>query len=259
MRELDDKIKKCAEWMLGKGFSVIPISRESKKPAVKWSELVDTPLSSWNYPDCNIGLITGRELICVDCDSVDSYVGWLKHMPPTPLRIRSVRGMHFLYRAPDVEIKSDAHIEHEAGFKYDVKGRRSYCMLPPSMRKGFQYQVVICSGNIEGRWMSPESLPYFNPDWRPERERVDRNYDSEKRIGDVVAYINQIEAVAGQGGDKATYRVCCRLAESGLSQLEAYSALQQWNMSKASPPWEEWELRRKLSSAFEEVSNTAAV
>lgn len=56
-------------------------------------------------------------------------------------------------------------------------------------------------------------------------------------------------AVAGQHGDVATFRVCCRLVRGfALDDDDALSVLADWNRS-CIPPWSEAELRAKLRSA----------
>ena len=57
-------------------------------------------------------------------------------------------------------------------------------------------------------------------------------------------------AVAGDGGDAATFRVCCRLVRGfALGEEEALSVLADWN-SACVPPWSEEELRAKLKGAW---------
>lgn len=56
-------------------------------------------------------------------------------------------------------------------------------------------------------------------------------------------------AVAGNGGDAATFRVCCRLVRGfALEDEDALSVLADWN-SACIPPWSEEELRAKLRGA----------
>jgi hypothetical protein len=56
-------------------------------------------------------------------------------------------------------------------------------------------------------------------------------------------------AVAGNGGDAATFRVCCRLVRGfALEDEDALSVLADWN-SGCVPPWSEEELRDKLKGA----------
>lgn len=56
-------------------------------------------------------------------------------------------------------------------------------------------------------------------------------------------------AVAGSGGDAATFRVCCRLVRGfALQDDDALSILADWN-SGCVPPWSEDDLRAKMKAA----------
>ena len=56
-------------------------------------------------------------------------------------------------------------------------------------------------------------------------------------------------AVAGNQGDAATFRVCCRLVRGfALSDGDALEALREWNAA-CSPPWSDDDLRAKLAGA----------
>ncbi len=56
-------------------------------------------------------------------------------------------------------------------------------------------------------------------------------------------------AVAGNGGDAATFCVCCRLVRGfALEDEDALGVLAEWN-SACVPPWSEEELRAKLKGA----------
>lgn len=56
-------------------------------------------------------------------------------------------------------------------------------------------------------------------------------------------------AVAGNHGDAATFRACCRLVRGfALGDEEALEVLTDWNRA-CTPPWSEKDLRRKLTSA----------
>ena len=82
---------------------------------------------------------------------------------------------------------------------------------------------------------SPPPRPYGRPDDVRERARK---------------YLAAIPpAVAGNGGDAATFRVCCRLVRGfALHDEEALSVLEEWN-NGCVPPWSEEELRAKLRGA----------
>src|SRR6056297_3427579 len=95
-QELQNRLTASAQYLLKNGISVMPIDMTSKKPAIEWKALIDKPMQpeQWTYTGCNVGLITGMTsgYVVVDCDSEESYTGWLRNMPATRLRIRTKRG-----------------------------------------------------------------------------------------------------------------------------------------------------------------------
>jgi hypothetical protein len=248
---LQERIDVVGTYMLKVGQSVIPIG-DNKTPAVPWTDYMEKPMEYWDYPGSNIGIVTGAVsgVVVVDCDTDAGVMGWIKEMLPTPLRVKTRRGMHFYYQHPGTYIKSDSHIKHANGWEYDVKGDKSYAMLPPSFAKGHQYQIVPCEGNDLGRWVKPDKLPTFRSEWRPERAKPVWDCDSPK-IKDGLAYIKKIFALEGSGGDKETYRAACCLKDAGMDQAQALAALVEWNETNATPPWSIRDLLRKIQCAFE--------
>lgn len=251
---LQERINKAAVYCLTqRGFSVIPISTETKKPTLKWGVYIEgcmAPHEWQNHGGCNLGIVTGEisGVVVVDCDSLRSYQGWLETKKPTPMRVKTKRGMHFYYRHPGQYVKSDSHIKDSSGFDYDVKGDRSYVMFPPSLRSGHQYQIVPCEGNTAATVIAADQLPEFEMEWRPERAPSAEYNDS--GITNGLAYIMKIEAVEGQGGDKNTFRAAAVLKDSGLSESEALAALCEWNQTNARPPWSVRDLLRKIRCAY---------
>lgn len=263
--DLQKRITTVAHYLLSAGQSVIPIAdshdtpeQQRKRPAIKWACYCDTPMTveQWQFDGCNLGLVTGEVsgVVVVDCDSDQSVIGWLSSKPLTPLRVRTRRGMHFYYRHPGEYVKSASGLKDAAGFDYDIKGDRSYVLSPPSMRGGHQYQVVACTGNVIGRWITPDKLPTFDAAWRPETVRDTTWDDRNPEIRDGLAYVRQIYAKEGEGGDKATYRAAVRLVQSGLTESAALAALMEWNETNAEPPWRPRDLLRKVQAAITEVA-----
>lgn len=245
-----EAVDKAARWCLSRGISVIPIDPGTKRPTVEWKGLQNSCLESWDFGDCNMAILTGEynRIVVVDCDSLESYKGWLANRPMTPLRTRTHRGMHFFYRHPGQYVKSGTHFEAKEGFKYDIKGDRSYVLAPPSIRDCHQYQFCICKGNIAGRWIDPGKLPVFDMAWRPETQSID-TWDS-GHIKDIKAYISTIHALEGQGGDKATFRVARKICDSGVDKAEAMALMFEWNQTNAHPEWSPRDLYRKLDIAY---------
>ena len=261
MDGLQERLNTVAAYYLSIGLSIVPIGND-KKPVIQWGEYMEKPLQNWKYPGCNIALLTGQfnGLVVADCDSEESYIGWLKTKTPTPLRVKTKRGMQFYYRHPGQYIKSDSHIKDPSGFSYDVKGDKSYVVAPPSFRAGHQYQFMVCSSNIRGKLIPFSELPVFNPEWRPERSASSKvslgaySNSQTSSIRDGLAYIDRIRPVTvkqgGSGRDKDVYRAACKLVESGMSQAEVGMHMNQWNTTHVTPPIPRTELLHKINRAF---------
>jgi len=71
-----------------------------------------------------------------------------------------------------------------------------------------------------------------------------------KRLAAARAYLNKLEpAICGSGGDKHTFIAALNLVgKFGLFEADALIVLQEWNQ-RCVPPWTEFELLHKLSSA----------
>ena len=252
--ELQLRINASAAGYLSRNLSIIPIG-SGKKPAIRWAEYIDKILPKWDFPRCNIALLTGyfNKLVVVDCDSEESYIGWLNTKPKTPLRVRTKRGMQFYYQHPGRYVKSGAHLKDVSGFEYDVKGDRSYVLAPPSLRGGYQYQVCVCTGNIRGRFLPFEQLPVFDLVWRPDDISDATVREARGGIKDAVKYIDMIKPVSrkngGEGRDKDVYRAACKLVESGMPEAEVSLVMGDWNRTNVTPPLPRAELLHKVSMA----------
>lgn len=65
-----------------------------------------------------------------------------------------------------------------------------------------------------------------------------------------LAYLEKLDpAVSGSGGHNQTLRVACECIRFGLTDGEAWQALQWFNDNRCSPKWKEHELRHKLADA----------
>lgn len=249
---LNQGIDKVAQGMLDRGYSVIPIDRKSKAPKVRWGQLIGKPMVKWTYTGANVAILTGQEsgIVVVDCDSTEGYRGWLASRPETPLMTRSPRGMHFYYRHPGQYVKSCSHLTAEEGFVYDVKGDRSYVLLPPSMKDGRQYQFCLHRDNLGMTWIDPQSLPVFDMAWRPDRLRRDGTPGQpQRKKTDVERYVMAIKAVEGNRND-TTYRVIQILKRENLSLGEIIRITIDWHARCCSPPWDISEIIRKVEDVY---------
>ena len=133
-----------------KGLSVLPVSRKTKKPFIKWGKEATSDLekiAEWwkKYPNANIGIVMGSGAIDIETDYHDETDGEdsLKmffedhgESIPETIAFRSGGGgVHRLY-------KCDAVISSGTGILpgVDFRGNGGYAIMPPSIHSnGKQY------------------------------------------------------------------------------------------------------------------------
>jgi hypothetical protein len=244
-----EKIDKAARWCLANGISVIPIGQD-KMPAIKWKPYIERPLDRWNFPGCNMAIITGATngIVVVDCDTRKSALQWLSTKPKTPLMTVTRRGLHFYYRHPGTYVKSASHINVD-GINVDIKADRSYVLAPNSVRSGHEYRFIKHEGNPQGRYLHPEKLPLFDVAWRPESTKTYSTSSDDKAIRDIRTYISKIQASEGSR-DRETFRVSKLVQESGAPEAEAVAIVVDWHMKNCNPPWEVMEIAEKVKRIY---------
>jgi hypothetical protein len=245
-----DRVKKTALKCLAMGISVIPIAAH-KMPAIKWKDAIDTPLAHWDFPGCNMAIITGATngIVVVDCDTRKSALMWLANKPRTPLMTMTRRGMHFYYKHPGQYVKSGARLNIDGAY-IDIKADRSYVLAPPSVRGEHEYRFVKHEGNPDGRWMRPDSLPLFDLAWRPVSVAPSYSMSDSKEIRDIRLYIDKIHATEGSR-DKETFRVCKLVRESGMPESEAIATVLDWHLRNCNPPWGVMEVAEKVKRIYQ--------
>lgn len=136
------------------GFSVVPITRGSKKPDLPWKSYQTSKPSSdlvnaWANADLNVGVITGRisNIVVLDVDSAEAQmlVDGLG-LPKTPV-VRSARGRHYYFRFPKTEIRNSTNIN---GVKLDCRGEGGLVVGPGSLHPtGIIYSWEISPSDVD--------------------------------------------------------------------------------------------------------------
>jgi hypothetical protein len=113
--------------------------------------------------------------------------------------------------------------------------------------------VVTVEYSSRRREFQPSEFPPLLNGDRPAATVIDRP-QSQRQRPDVLErarrYLAAIPpAVAGNHGDAATFRVCCRIVRGfALDDGDALELLAEWNLA-CTPPWSEDQLRAKLTGA----------
>ena len=132
---------------VGQGFSVVPVSPNSKVPYIKWKayqqeRLGETALGEYwsSNPDYNIGIVTGRVsgITVVDVDGPTGEESLAKagiHLPDTYV-VRTPHGWHYYYRY-DPAIRNGVGVLE----KVDIRSDRGLVLGVGSEIDGVRYQV----------------------------------------------------------------------------------------------------------------------
>ena len=241
-----------------RGMNIIPIAYRSKMPPKGFDlrsrfsrRCTADEIRLWfgGTKKHNIGIITGTTsgLVVVDADTVDAARRLYHLLPKTSMMTRTANGVHFFYRIATDQVVKPRVKTIVMGIEADIRGDNSYVVAAPSVHPSNakkQYKRL-------GRWELVD-VPFFQPDWLDEKQRPSSSVSSLQRdVRDAVAYIQNIEAVSGQGGHRATFRATCILRDAGFTPEEALAALVDWNLcGHADPPWSTKELLHKVTSSY---------
>jgi hypothetical protein len=229
------------------GLSQLPL--HGKSPAHgRWKHLTqrhptDEELVRW-FRDTrnNIGIICGpiSGVVALDADSPSMAERISRELPPTEMRTRTAKGMHFFYRlAEGQNVPPRVRVNK---MMLDVRGEVSYVVAAPSIHPdtGNRYERLGC-------W-DLTKVPYFSPAWILSEEAAPAFL--RETVRNPLSYISKIRAVSGAGGSNATFRAACILRDAGFSEAEALAALVEWNQTNTIPPWTVKDLLHKVQGAY---------
>ncbi len=137
-----------------KGWSVIPVRRDAKKPAIPWKEwqtriATNDELVEWFIgPPRNIGIVTGAisKIVVVDIED-DRSLTWARHhLPRTDIRVRTGGGgEHWYYRHPGSPVRNKVRIKTpDPSIKIDIRADGGYVLAPGSVhpKTGRRYERI---------------------------------------------------------------------------------------------------------------------
>lgn len=132
-----------------RGYSVIPIRPEDKRPYIPWKQYQTRPakpeeIREWRarYPEAMIGIVTGlvSGLLVIDCDTPQGYEAIQNLLPETinlPMARTPRGGCHLYLLFPD-----GCNLTVGSGIcpGVDFRGEGGYIIAPPSVNSdGMQY------------------------------------------------------------------------------------------------------------------------
>lgn len=144
-----------------RGWSIIPISHETKRPLIKWLEYQErTPteeeIETWwaDWPDADMAVVTGAvsKVVVVDCDNEDAAHAAYDAGMRSPIKAKTKRGMHLYFLHPmdgkrrgpraGVNVRTIAP-DWPRIPGLDFRGDGSYAILPPSTGYEWDYPAAL--------------------------------------------------------------------------------------------------------------------
>lgn len=231
----------------------------------KRGALTESELRHEYRTGCNLGLHCGHvvgaavPIVAIDCD------GWgavdylrLRGILPTPVKTRTRKGFHLIYRHPGVPVATRLKVDGQpVDILADGRTGGSNLVCPPSVHpSGAVYKAV------GGPWTAQQlaDMPTFDPSWFPSTPAVlsDRKplrsvfpERSERTLTCAEQSLLRMHpAIQGQCGGRATIVAALMLARRfQLDEDQIFDLLSRSYNPRCVPPWSERELRQKARDA----------
>jgi hypothetical protein len=224
---------------LRRGFSVVPQLPGAKHPCVKWKPFqqrlpTEEELRGWfaRWPHAGLAVVLGpvSGLFAVDVDGPEGYAALLEKLGGEPRAPKVLSGsgkpdrFHLFFRHPDVPTLARFTPWHK---QLEFRGNRGIVVAPPAVHKsGNAYRFApgqsfddlplpdvppLILEELVARSSRKGTRPPGGPGADAGLSSISKQQLTavQRRARRYIAHIPP--AVAGQGGDRLTYTVACRL------------------------------------------------
>jgi hypothetical protein len=185
---------------LERGWSVIPIKPDGKRPAIKWREFqtrlpTEEEVTAWwtKWPNHSIALVTGEisGVVVVDCDNQDASHAAFDSGMRSPIKAKTKRGEHLYFthpkdgkrRGPKAGVTAKDDWPHIDGL--DFRGDGSYALVPPSKNYEWDYAQHVFDWDEMPVWK--DWSPKIKDEPEPEFSFEALDLSSVKAVGDFVS------------------------------------------------------------------------
>ncbi|MEO1472486.1 MAG: bifunctional DNA primase/polymerase [Pseudomonadota bacterium] len=233
----------AAAGMADLGLAVIPVGADKRPRIGGFNHWKAGPgpetLERWSerFPNDNIGVLAGLSgLLVADVDEADQVEEVSDLLGPTPLQVRTSRGAHLYYRAPDGRPPASLRA---LGLKADLISGSKYVVAPPSRHSsGARYEFV------DADWSALRDLP------EPRTERLEAMLADSRRE-------NAGEGMRqGSRGLHLNDRLCARVGECKSSDelLQCAHELNQQFPEAGLEPLDDAEVVKRAASVWLDFS-----
>jgi len=258
----------------------LPASKETKRPTVQWKAFqerlpTEGAWDEWGNSAIGICILTGAisgNLIVLDFDDKGSrFQAWWEQLPEE-LRSQLVvvrtqsGGMHVYIRHNGGSIRNVKLARTEEGRTLiETRGEGGLVIAPPTPG----YEIIF--GSLA-------SIPVVSSDGWELLRKAAESFDEmpkhntqqvatttvvpvspialDERVQRAIAYIAKMpEAISGQYGHKAAFKVAIKLHEFGLDIDTARRVFTEHYNPRCDEPWSEKEIDHKLNDAYKKSRN----
>jgi hypothetical protein len=246
--------KKIAQQLAKYGFSVFPIAAGKKSPPLwpDWPKRATRDIPS-DWPEgANVGIhCAGMIAVDIDYKKPEAEASMVQldldgfTLPDTLTAHTPTGGKHLFYALPaghpGVPNRVDA-----LGKGIDIRSTGGYVVAAGSETEKGTY-----------KWDKLQKVAPA-PQWLIDRcgqavvkaAKVEVPDGSEDSLTRATEWLKmRAGAVEGQGGDAHTFQTAAFLRDFGLSRIQAFGLMQEWN-HKCSPPWADGDLWAKVVHAY---------
>jgi hypothetical protein len=236
---------------LRRGWSVIPVLTDEKRPAIRWLEFQhrrpeEAELHRWfrRWPEANVGIVTGvvSGLVVLDIDQshggMESLAALVQAHGSLPMTLEAMTGgggRHLYFTHPGGLVRNLVGLAPGI----DRRGDGGYVVAPPSRHaSGHRYSWA------PGR--SPSEVPPAPmPNWM-RREAT----GADQPIGHPLEHWRRLvrEGVVEGERNNTLASLCGHLLWHGIDPAVAMELLLCWNAVRCRPPLPEGEVLRTVES-----------
>lgn len=245
--------QEAAKRLAGMGFRVFPLIPYDKKPAIPRFPVAATTdpaqIDAWwnERPDCNVGVCTtGFVVVDIDVKKGPHALAAFRELGGdfNTFTVKTpTGGYHCYYVGPDSQLAVDTPAPG-----IDIRSHHGFVVGPGSVTSKINEGCVDGTYTVENfAPLAPVPLA-VEIALRPPGDVRQRDDTAERDIpynieNAKVALQTALPAIAGQGGNDATYRLCAKIVRDfALTPETAYQLLlSHWN-ERCIPPWSHGEL-----------------
>ena len=245
------------------GYPVFPCKPGTKQPATEHGFTDATTdveqVNRWwgENPDYNVAMPT-QGLCVLDVDGpTNVYLyklspGQLAELSDAPMQRTPRGGLHFVTRQNGEVLHNTTS---KLADKVDTRADGGYIVVAPSVFNGNAYSWERPLQPVDQLPVVPAWLVEALKTAKPQAKTGKGGPPRVELLERCWAYVQKCpDAISGEGGHPATYRVACECFRFGLTDAEANEILRRFNATKTGgEQWREKELAHKLEGARQEV------